>query len=97
MAKAASWFDEATNKPIIDEHTKKLSTFIDAMADGQIEAHELAAQEERLVAAMRAVEAELTPEQHAKVTKLLTELTAYDIMQMLNSLEELRPKTVFRG
>ena len=34
---------------------------------------------------------------HAKVTELLCELTAYDLMQVLHTMHEARPKTAFRG
>jgi hypothetical protein len=92
-----SWLDDKTQTPMIDEYTQKLSTFMAAMADGQIDGTELADQEKRLVAAMQAVEAQLSDEQHRKVTELLCELTAYNVMQILNSLEAARPKSTFRG
>jgi hypothetical protein len=66
---------------------------MDAMADGRIDDGELRAQEQRLVAAMKEVESELSPAQHAKVTRLLCELTAFNIMQTLNSLQSSRPAT----
>jgi hypothetical protein len=34
---------------------------------------------------------------HAKVTELLCELTAYDIMQFAHSLQEAKPRSQFRG
>jgi len=46
---------------------------------------------------MQEVEPLLSDEQHAKVTQLLVELTAYDVMNVLHSMHEARPKTVFRG
>ena len=78
--------------------SQKLTTFVDAMADGQIDDSELTAQEERLVAAderSRAA-AERRPAR-ARSRKLLCELTAYDMMQTLNSLQSRRPQTAFRG
>ena len=35
------WFDEKTHVPVIDEQVNKLSTFVDAMADGVIDKNEL--------------------------------------------------------
>ena len=39
------WLDEATDAPLIHEHAERLTGFIEAMADGKIETHELKAQE----------------------------------------------------
>lgn len=92
-----SWFDEKTNAPQIDQYARKLTSFIDAMSDGRIEAAELKAQESRLTALMKEVEPQLDDALHAKVTQLLCELTAYDLMQMLHEMQKSRPKTAFRG
>jgi hypothetical protein len=97
MAAKQSWLDDKAQAPLIDTYVQKLSTFVDAMADGRIEDAEVAAQEQRLVALMKEVEPGLNDAQHAQVTKLLCELTAYNIMQTLNSLQSARPKTTFRG
>ena len=85
-----SWLDESTQTPLIDEYTEKLSTFIEAMADGRIDASELSAQERRLVDLVKKVEPQLSDEQHADVTQLLCELTAYNVMQTLASLQAAR-------
>ena len=92
-----SWLDEKAQTPQIDTYVQKLSSFVDAMADGHIEDAELHDQEKRLVATMKEVEPSLNDAQHAQVTKLLCELTAYNVMQTLNSLQSARPKTTFRG
>lgn len=92
-----SWFDEQTNAPQIDQYARKLTSFIEAMADGRIEAAELKAQETRLTTLMKEVEPQLNDALHAKVTQLLCELTAYDLMQMLHEMQKSRPKTAFRG
>lgn len=84
-----SWIDENSN-PDLDEHVAQLEHFAQSMADGNIDAAELEKQENNLVAAMRAVESSLTDEQHAKVTKLLAELTAYSVMRTLHDLAAAR-------
>jgi hypothetical protein len=61
-----SWFDEKTHMPVIDEQVHKLSTFVDAMADGVIDDAELEKQQESVVEAMKAVESELSDAQHTK-------------------------------
>ena len=84
-----SWFDD-TDLPVIDEQVQKLESFADAMADGQIEQRELDRQQESLVTAMKAVEADLNDAQHAKVTQLLVELSAYNIMRLVHELQTRR-------
>lgn len=51
---------------------------------------ELAGQEQRLTAAMKKVEPNLSDELHAKVTEVLVELTAYNIMRLLHELQAER-------
>lgn len=87
-----SWLDDK-DTPMIEHYAKQLDSFVAAMADGKIEAHELKDQEKNLVALMKEIEPMLTDEQHEKVTRLLCELTAYDIMQMLHTIQDLRPKS----
>jgi len=91
-----SWLDEK-QLPQIDGYVQKLGTFVEAMADGRIDDKELAEQEKRLVTLMKEVEPTLNEAQHGQVTKLLCELTAYNVMQTLNSLQSVRPKTKFKG
>ncbi len=93
----SSWFDVVSQKPLIAEQAKRLKTFLAAMADGVIDKAELEAQEQRLIEAMKETEPLLAPALHAKVTRLLCELTAYDLMQVMHSFHEARPKTVFQG
>jgi hypothetical protein len=93
-----SWFDEKTHMPVIDEQVHKLSTFVDAMADGVIDDSELEKQQTSVVAAMKAVEGELNDEQHAKITRLMVELSAYNIMRLLHELHQTRrEKTLSLG
>ena len=91
-----SWFDEKTDLPLIHEQARKLESFAEAMADGVIEKRELQKQQESLVAVMREVEAGLSDEQHAKVTRLLVELSAYNVMRLLHELQAERLQRTFR-
>ncbi|MFM7035682.1 MAG: hypothetical protein ACKOYJ_10985 [Planctomycetia bacterium] len=101
MSKASAhktpWFDAASEAPLLTEYARKLDSFLDAVADGKVTSKELSAQEERLVALMRDVEPLLSAEAHEKVTQLLCEVTAYDLMNTLHMAGTSRPKTVFRG
>lgn len=89
-----SWFDNA-DLPIIEEQVEKLETFTEAMADGVIEKHELERQQESLVAAMKAVESGLSDADHKKVTRLMIELSAYNIMRLLHELRLQRLERAF--
>jgi hypothetical protein len=84
-----SWFDDA-DLPVIDEQVHKLESFTNAMADGLIEKQELERQQESLIRAMKSVESDLTDAQHEKVTRMLVELSAYNIMRLLHELQGRR-------
>jgi hypothetical protein len=91
------WLDEKTETPLIDQYVQRLGSFLEAMADGRIDASELKAQESRVAALMKAVEPALSDELHEQVTHLLCELSAYNIMHTIHQFVEARPKTKFRG
>jgi hypothetical protein len=91
------WLDEKTEAPLIDQYVQRLGSFLEAMADGRIDASELKTQEDRVVALMKTVEPELSDELHEQVTHLLCELSAYNIMHTIHQLVDTRPKTKFRG
>jgi hypothetical protein len=91
----ASWFDDKTDYPIIHDQVQKLQTFTDALADGIVEKRELEAQEQRLVAAMKQLEPALSDELHEKVTKVLVETSAYNIMRLLHELQAERVRAAF--
>lgn len=93
----SAWFDEEANASLISQESQRLESFVDAMADGKITDEELKAQERRVVALLMEIEPQLEPELHARVTELLCELTAYDVMQMLNTMQHARPMSTFRG
>src|SRR5262245_66256111 len=83
----ASWFDDKAEHPVIQEQVEKLASFTTAMEDGIISAQELSGQEQRVVAAMKNVEAELNDDLHSKVTNMLVEMTAYNVMRLLHELQ----------
>jgi hypothetical protein len=95
--KRVQWFDDKTNVPLIEQHARKLSSFIDALADGKVDAGEIKSQEARVLSLMKEIEPKLDDALHAKVTELMCELTAYDLMQTLHEMQQARPRTVFRG
>jgi hypothetical protein len=90
-----SWFDEKTHVPVIDEQVHKLSSFVEAMKDGVIDASELEQQTASVVKAMEDVEHELNDSQHQKVTRLLIEMSAYNIMRLLHELQATRMQRAF--
>jgi aldehyde:ferredoxin oxidoreductase len=85
----ASWINDDTT-PDLDAHVGQLEHFTQSLADGVIDAKELATQEQNLVTAMKAVESSLSDEQHAKVTRLLAEVAAYSVMRTLHELAQAR-------
>lgn len=91
----ASWFDEQAEVPLIDEQASRLESFTRAMADGTIEARELEKQQESLIEAMKAVEGDLDDATHAKITRLLVELSAYNVMRLLHELHTERARMTF--
>ena len=92
-----SWIDESSNEVLIDDYAKNLGPFLDAFADGHIDDGEVAAQEERLIALMKDVEPKLDDETHAAVTQMMCELSAFNIMQFANEIQQHRPKSKFVG
>jgi predicted transcriptional regulator len=84
-----SWLD-GDDHPTIDAHMQQLEHFTKAIEDGAIDQAELAQQEQNLIAAMKAAEGVLTDDAHAVVTKLLAELAAYTVMEMLHSMTTAR-------
>jgi len=92
-----SWFDEKADVPVIQEQVTKLQSFTEAMADGIVERRELEAQEQRLVAAMKQLEPALSDELHGKVTTMMVELSAYNIMRLLHELHAERARMAFDG
>jgi hypothetical protein len=96
MAKRKSWLDDKTNEPLIDQYAQQLTSFIDAMADGRVDASEVQKQEDHLAALMKEIEPQLDDAMHEKVTRLLCELSAYNMMQFLHEIHQARPQTKLR-
>ena len=90
-----SWFDDKAKQPLIDAQVQKLESFTSALADGMVSKQELTSQEQRLMEAMKKVEGELNDDMHAKVTTLLVELSAYNVMRLLNELQTERARITF--
>jgi hypothetical protein len=97
VGKRRSWLSDKASAPMIDQYARQLKSFINATADGVIDASEVAAQEKRVTALMREIEPKLDNALHARLTELLCELTAYDLMQVLHSMHQERPRIRFRG
>jgi len=96
MAKT-SWFDDKAEHPILQERATKLDSFTSALADGVVSKQEVDGQEQRLVTAMRALEAELSDTLHEKVTTVLVELSAYNVMRLLHELQAERARMAFNN
>jgi hypothetical protein len=92
-----SWFDDKAEHPVIHERIQKLESFSNALADGVVSGQELQAQEDRLVAAMKALEGQLSDQAHAQVTTVLVELSAYNVMRVLHELQTRHARMAFGG
>ena len=92
-----SWFDEKAEHLMVHEQVSKLESFTSALADGVITKQELAKQEARLVAALKTLEPQLNDAQHDQVTRVLVEMSAYNVMRLLHELQAERAKIAFAG
>jgi hypothetical protein len=90
-----SWFDDKAEHEGIQEKAQKLDSFTSALADGVVSKQEVDGQEKRLVAAMKTLEPALSDDLHAKVTAVLVELSAYNIMRLLHELHAERARMAF--
>ena len=90
-----SWFDDKAEHPVIQERVNNLDSFTSAMADGIVSKKEVEGQEARLVAAMKALEPGLSDDLHGKVTTVLVELSAYNVMRLLHELHAERARMAF--
>ena len=92
-----SWLDDKAEHPLIQERVQQLDTFTSALADGVVTAQELSSQEQRLIAAMRSVESDLSDPVHSKMTTVLVEMTAYNVMRLLHELQAGRARVAVKG
>jgi len=90
-----SWFDDKAEHPILQERATKLDSFTSALADGVVSKREVDGQEQRLVAALKTLEPELSDALHEKVTTVLVELSAYNVMRLLHELQAERARMAF--
>ena len=90
MTTRTNWLDDSMEIPALNERVQNLEHFTNSMADGVIDEEELQTQNENLVNAMKAVQDDLTDEQHDKVTTLLVELMAFSTMSTLHELASFR-------
>jgi hypothetical protein len=74
---------------------EKLESFTSALADGEVSKQELSGQEARLMAALKSLEPDLSDAQHAKVTTVLVELSAYNVMRLLHELRAEQTRMAF--
>jgi hypothetical protein len=91
----SSWFDDKAEHPVIQERVNNLDSFTSAMADGVVSKKEVEGQEARLIAAMKALEPGLSDDLHGKVTTVLVELSAYNVMRLLHELHAERARIAF--
>jgi len=91
-----SWLNDDST-PDLDAHVSKLEHFTSSIADGVIDAKEMATQEANVVTAMKAVEGTLDDATHAKVTRLLAEIAAYSVMRTLHELTQAKLQKAVGG
>ena len=91
-----SWFDDKAEHPLIQEQARQAGVVHRARwPTASCRSRSSPAQEQRLVAAMKALEPMLSDELHAKVTTVLVELTAYNVMRLLHELQAERARMAF--
>ena len=91
-----SWIDPDTKEPLIEDYARQMESFVRAFQDGVISDKEISDQEAQLVECMKDVEDCLDDETHAKVTRLLCQLNAFDVMQFTYEMQKARA-AMFRG
>lgn len=92
-----SWIDPETNELRIDGYAKKLKTFTRAFADGVISEQEISDQQARLIDLMKDIEPAIDDATHTRITKMITELTAFNIMQLVFELQQQRIEAARSG
>ncbi len=92
-----SWLDDKAETTLIDDYARNLGSFLETIADGVVDQREVERQEQRVVDLMKVIEPQVDDKMHEQLTKLLCEMSALSVMQVLHELCEARPKTQFRG
>jgi hypothetical protein len=95
--KRVNWVDPDAQTPLLNEYARQMSSFVQALSDGVVEESEIAEQEKQVVALMKEIEPKLSDDLHDKITRLLCEVTVYDMMQLILSLQKERMRTTFQG
>ena len=91
------WLDETTDTPLIGEYAERLGLH---GSHGRRQDRATTSSRRRRPGwstLMKRVEPELNDKLHEKVTHLLCELSAYNIMHTIHDLVKEQPKTKFRG
>jgi hypothetical protein len=91
------WLDPKSDTPLLKSYARQMQSFIKAVADGVVEKTELEEQEKLIVALMKEIEPKLEDELHEKVTRLLCEISVYDMMQLMMAMQDARPVARFKG
>lgn len=89
-----SWIDPETNEVRIEGYARKLTPLTQAFSDGVISEQEISDQQARLIDLMKSLEPTLDDATHAKVTKMVTELTAFNMMQIVFQLQQERANSM---
>lgn len=92
-----SWFDDKAEHLVVHEQVTKLESFTSALADGVVTRQEMGKQEAKVVAALKTLEPQLNDAVHEQVTRVLVEMTAYNVMRLLHELQAERVKIAFEG
>ena len=92
-----SWFDDKAEHLLVHEQVTRLDSFTSALADGIVTKQELAKQETQVVTALKTLEPQLDDALHEQVTRVLVEMTAYNVMRLLHELQAERVKMAFDG
>ena len=92
-----SWFDDKAEHLVVHEQVTKLDSFTTALADGIVTKVELEKQEKQMVAALKTLEPLLNDAQHEQITRVLIEMTAYNVMRLLHELQAERARIAFEG
>ncbi|WP_218079307.1 hypothetical protein [Anthocerotibacter panamensis] len=92
----AHWFDEETGQVHLTDYFQQMESWQQAIADGKITPDELRAQGEQVIALLKEVEALVTPEQHAQLTEIFSEMAVLQAMQATAITSTLQPSEVSR-